>query len=154
MQSALLFLLAVACQSAVLLVPANFRNISSALLNANRGDTIEVSEGTYTGPENCDLVINKENLKLVAPAGATKTTVDCQLKSRCLRIIGAQSIVVSGFHFRNGQAPATPPELSSPPFVTRRSVPSEQIQVKLFKVIQSKMFREKTEGWKSEAEYG
>ena len=98
-------------------VPADFRNISAALAAAAPGDTVSLSAGTYTGPANCNLLINKNNITLVGVDGPAVTVIDCERKSRCVAIVGAQSVTVSGLWLRNGEAPGSPTD----PLGTTRS---------------------------------
>ena len=53
------------------LVPIPYTTIQEAINAAVDGDTIIVSDGTYTG----DLVVNKANLTLKSVSGADNTTI-------------------------------------------------------------------------------
>lgn len=47
-------------QGRTIIVPDNYSTIESAIANASNGDTIFVRDGTYEGPVNQTLVINKQ----------------------------------------------------------------------------------------------
>lgn len=92
--------------------PAAVSGISGAMLNATENDVVILAAGEYTGPSNCDLVINKNNLTLVGKDGSGRVTINCALKSRCLSVLGVTGVKITGITFKNGQAPKTPMETS------------------------------------------
>ena len=95
------------CHAAVLTVSDPSLGIKPALNASSQGDTVRVLAGLYTGPQNCDLVMDKPDVTLVAPDGPEKTIVDCgSSRSRCLSIFGVGA-KVSGLSFVNGEAPGT-----------------------------------------------
>ena len=97
------------CSAAVWTVSDPTLGIKPALNASVSGDTIRVLAGTYTGPQSCDLVIDKAGITLEAPDGPERTVVDCKsARSRCLSILGVGGVRVTGFSFLNGQAPGTP----------------------------------------------
>ena len=103
-----------ASSAAVLTVSDPLLGIKPALNASLPGDTIRVFAGTYTGPQSCDLVIDKPDITLEAPDGPERTVVDCKsARSRCLSILGVGGVRVTGFSFLNGEAPGTPAEATA-----------------------------------------
>lgn len=78
-------------------------SLRQLISDSSWGATVSVSPGVYSGPENCDLIVDRD-VNLVAPSGAV---LDCGLKSRCLSVLNAATVTVSGFTFKNGAAPNT-----------------------------------------------
>ena len=107
----LVFLCVTSCHAAVWTVSDPSLGIKLALNASSQGDTVRVLAGLYTGPQNCDLVMDKADVSLIGPDGPEKTIVDCgSSRSRCLSIFGVGA-KVSGLSFVNGQAPGTPGKL-------------------------------------------
>lgn len=88
----------------IAVTPFSDGGISGALLNATENDVVTLAVGEYSGPENCDLVIGKNNVSLVGKQGVT---IDCRLQSRCLSILNVTGVRVFGISFKNGQAAGT-----------------------------------------------
>ena len=87
---------------ALLAVPAAATTtLRDLVANAQPGATIFLQPVLYSGPANCDLVINK-SLSLVSTAGQAE--LDCQGQSRCMRVTGGASVTVIGLTLRNGNA--------------------------------------------------
>ena len=85
---------------AVLVVPTS-TTLRDLIDNAQPGATILLQPIIYSGPANCDLVINK-SLSLVSTAGQAE--LDCLGQSRCMRVTGGASVTVVGLTLRNGNA--------------------------------------------------
>lgn len=102
--SVLFFLLLDFALTAVLRVPDDFADIKLAALAALPYDTIQISPGVYSGPRNCDIIVDKPNLHFVGSAGPETTVIDCSHQSRCISILGVNSSL-SGLHLKNGAAP-------------------------------------------------
>lgn len=109
---ALLLLLApatsVTLQAATLRVgPTHeYATIGAALTQAASGDTILVSSGTYSGPDNRGLNFENRDVALVSETGAASTIIDCEGLDRALEfhLYARSTAVVDGFTIRNGSA--------------------------------------------------
>ena len=86
---------------ASLAVPTTTTTLRDLIDNAQPGATILLQPVIYSGPANCDLVINK-SLSLVSTGGQAE--LDCQGESRCMRVTGGASVTVVGLTLRNGNA--------------------------------------------------
>ena len=69
--------------------------------SAQSGATIVLQPVIYSGPANCELVINK-SISLVSVSG--QTILDCLGASRCVRVTGGASVTIVGLRLRNGNA--------------------------------------------------
>jgi predicted outer membrane repeat protein len=58
--------------------PADFNNIQEAVDDANEGDTILVSDGTYTGNGNRDIDFKGKNIIVKSQNGAETCIINCQ----------------------------------------------------------------------------
>ena len=57
--STIVSVLPVKAEAKTIIVPDDYPTVSSAVRNAKDGDTVFFRKGTYEGPENQTLVINK-----------------------------------------------------------------------------------------------
>ncbi|RJS73941.1 hypothetical protein CW714_02375, partial [Methanophagales archaeon] len=81
------------CEKGVWYVPYDYSTIQAAINAAFSGDTIIVSDGTYT--EN--IKVNKSNLTIISENGADKTIVNASNPDDCALEITANSTNISGF---------------------------------------------------------
>lgn len=100
---ALLLILQVVLSSAAVLRVDQSTSLQSVLSQSSPGDTLSVQPGIYSGPEYCNLLIEKEGIRLFAPAGPGQTILDCGHQSRCIMVSGV-SVEISGLTLRNGEA--------------------------------------------------
>ncbi len=108
MFSILILLLLIHSSSCITIrVPQDFPSISAAVSAVDRGGTINVDAGTYTGPENCNVVIDKPLIM----RGSGSTIVNCDRTSmRCViisRVIDG-AVWIDGMDFINGVSPFVP----------------------------------------------
>lgn len=101
------------CES-TLLVPAQFPTIRSAILNADDGDTILVGPGTWSGPENSNLVVHDKTVQIIAEQGPLATTIDTNYAARAFVLTatpryGINRTRVEGFAIRRAQTPIADP---------------------------------------------
>ncbi len=103
----LIFLLCGNAYGRTVRVPGDYSLIQSAIASAQNGDTVLVSDGTYTGPGNTNLDLMGKAIVLKSENGPEKCIIVGQGASRGFYFRnkeGAQT-VVSGFTIRNGYAP-------------------------------------------------
>jgi hypothetical protein len=74
--------------------PADFNNIQAAIDDSNNGDTIIVSDGTYTGYGNRDIDFLGKEITLRSVNGPEHCIIDCN---------GTESEPHRGFYFHNGE---------------------------------------------------
>ncbi len=79
-------------QAAIIHVPADYPTIQQAIDAAVAGDTVQVSDGTYTGSGNVDLDFNGKAITVTSENGPAACTIDCQSVDR-----------VSGFYFHSSE---------------------------------------------------
>ena len=91
-----------------IVVPLERPTIQSAVDVANRGDTILVVDGTYTGPGNRDIVFSGKSVVLMSENGAEATIIDLQGSVDVPHLgfdfadVDESSTVIDGFTIRNG----------------------------------------------------
>ncbi|NIP27242.1 MAG: hypothetical protein GWN67_22775 [Phycisphaerae bacterium] len=98
-----IFLLGMACTAASARTiyvdddgPADFNTIQAAIDDANDGDTIIVSDGTYTGDGNRDIDFLGKAITLRSENGPDNCIINCQ---------GSSSNPHRGFTFHSGEGP-------------------------------------------------
>jgi len=74
--------------------PADFNTIQAAINDANDGDTIIVSDGTYTGDGNRDIDFLGKAITLRSENGPENCIIDCQ---------GSEDDLHRGFYFHSGE---------------------------------------------------
>src|SRR5690242_15536142 len=97
---------AVAGQSIVIHVPADYSTIQAAINAAGNGDVIQVSPGTYT--ENLNFL--GKAIQVTGLQGPTATIIDGNQAGSVVSFVsgeGPQS-VLSGFTLQNGKAGGSP----------------------------------------------
>jgi hypothetical protein len=94
------------CPAVPLLVPSNFATIQLAIDAANPGDTVLVSNGTYTGAGNKNLDFGGKNIVLISENGPGLTTIDCEDSGRAIAFENGEdsTSVMEGFKIVNGNA--------------------------------------------------
>jgi parallel beta-helix repeat protein len=97
----LIFLLGMACTAASARTiyvdddgPADFNTIQAAIDDSNDGDTIIVSDGTYTGNGNRDIDFLGKAVTLRSEYGPQNCIIDCQ---------GSEADKHRGFYFHSGE---------------------------------------------------
>ena len=95
--------------AATLRVPAQYATIQQALTAGQAGDTIEVSNGTYTGSNNTNLNFGGKDMTLRSTGGAENCIIDCQQAARGFLFDDDETLaaVVDGFTIRNGRTTGT-----------------------------------------------
>lgn len=84
-----------------------FCKIQDGIDPSGAGDTVKVSDGTYTGAGNRDLYFGGRLLTLHSENGPDTCIIDCEGKGRGFIFESGESgIVVEGFTVRNGSATA------------------------------------------------
>ena len=83
--------------AATLTVPAQYATIQAAINAAVNGDTVLISNGTYTGPGNVDIDLSGKNLTVTSQNGAATTIIDCG---------GSASANHRGFYLHSGETSA------------------------------------------------
>jgi hypothetical protein len=88
-------------------VPADYPNIQAAIdAAANSKDTVvtvQVADGTYTGPENVNLLIQGRSINIEG-SGPDSCIIDCQGSGRAFTFKGVETneSVLSGFTIKGG----------------------------------------------------
>lgn len=74
-------LLVIPCQGKVITVdddgPADFKNVQTAIDDANDGDTVIVADGTYTGPGNYNIRFKGKAISVMSANGPEYCIIDC-----------------------------------------------------------------------------
>ena len=83
--------------------------IQEGVTAASSGDSVLVAPGTYTGPQNRDILFGGKDVYLVSEAGAELTIIDCQHAGRAFVLAGSEppTTTIEGFTVLNGVAPST-----------------------------------------------
>ncbi|MCD4652730.1 hypothetical protein K8T06_02215 [bacterium] len=84
--------------AATVRVPEDWATIQQGIDRADDGDTVSVADGTYTGPENVDLVLRGKSIILTSRNGAQNCIIDCQ---------GTQNDPHRGFNLDQGETETT-----------------------------------------------
>ena len=79
-----------------------YPNIQAAVNAAATGDIIFIHPGTYTGPGNRDIVINRD-LELRAAEGPGTVAIDCENAMRGFEL-EYTNVIIDGLTIRNGSA--------------------------------------------------
>ncbi len=83
-----------------ILVPQTYTTIQEAITEAQAGDTIVVSAGTYVMNKAFDIDINKE-IKLKSASGPTSTIIDCNGYDGCIKFSSVNNASLEGFTIKN-----------------------------------------------------
>lgn len=104
--------------------------IRNAIAKLNASDVLQLGPGVFAGEKNCDLRLGPLDDISIVGAGRGRTVIDCLgSRKRCLTIYGARRTVVSGIHFRNGEATVHESSAKSerPVLHMERQKPSKQL---------------------------
>lgn len=84
--------------------PADFNNIQAAIEDANDGDEIIVTDGTYTGDGNRDIDFLGKAIVVRSENGPDSCVIDCQNLSRAFYFHNGEDAnsVLDGFTMTNG----------------------------------------------------
>ena len=90
------------------LVPSQYATIQAAINAAANGDTVLISDGTYTGPGNVDLDFGGRNITVTSQNGPATTIIDCggttTVDHRSFYLhSGETSAVISGFTIQHAE---------------------------------------------------
>lgn len=111
-----LFLFPISLCGGVINVPGDYVSISAAVNASSAGEMVVISQGVFSGHENCGIFINKP--LILKGAGPSKTVVDCGGTGlRCVEmenVVG--QVVIDGIQFSNGISP----QLYLPSISTKR----------------------------------
>jgi len=87
------------------LVPTDATTIQDAVDITGPGDEILLADGTYTGPGNVDILVDRGIRIASASGNATACIVDCQGAGRGFRFVGVGGeAILEGVTVRNGMA--------------------------------------------------
>ena len=86
------------------LVPDNYPTIQAAIDDATDGDTIIVSDGTYTGEGNIDIDFKGKSITLKSENGPENCIIDCAKISRAFDFHSGEDSnnIIDGFTIKNG----------------------------------------------------
>ncbi len=87
-------------------VPAEYPTIQAAIDAANFGDTVEIADGTYTGPGNRDLRLYGKPITVRSAGGdPSMCVIDCELSGRGFDLAFQETpaSVIEGLTITNGQ---------------------------------------------------
>ena len=83
-----------------------FLTIHKAIQDSGNGGTIEIADGTYTGPGNVDLDTNGTSLTIQSEHGPASTIIDCSGSSsvdhRGISVISGETVSLTGLTIKNG----------------------------------------------------
>jgi hypothetical protein len=87
-------------------VPGDQPSIGAAIAAAQRGDTVMVADGVYTGPDNRDLTFNGKDIVVRSANGPAACIIDCQNQGRAFEFVDGETraAVVEGFTIQHGNA--------------------------------------------------
>ncbi len=86
------FVIAAPASAKDLLVPKEYKTIQAAIDDANKGDTVIVADGTYTGRGNRDIEFKGKAITVMSERGPENCIIDCQ---------GSDAQQHRGFHFHS-----------------------------------------------------
>ncbi len=94
----------------------DFPTIADAVAAAVTGDTVELTDGVFTGPGNRDILISGIQLTVRSQSGsAASTTIDCEANAAFRRrgfLLESAELRLENVRIRNGFAPGTADESS------------------------------------------
>ena len=82
-------------------VPADQVSLNAAVAAAASGDTIRVWPGTYSGPENRNIVIDALDLVVITTDGAAATVIDAEDLGLGFDVRNGSDVLIRGFTIRN-----------------------------------------------------
>ncbi len=98
----LVLTLALAAQAtgASWVVPTEKPNLREALAACSNGDSVVVEDGTYSGPDNRDLIVPQLDLVLRSRGGPTLCTIECDMGENWLYVFDTEQpheVLIDGF---------------------------------------------------------
>ncbi|MBN1552245.1 right-handed parallel beta-helix repeat-containing protein, partial [bacterium] len=111
--------------ASVIHVPSEYSTIQSGIDAALAGDTVLVSQGTYSGSGNTDLDYHGKSIHVVSESGPEMCVIDCEGMSRGIAFRSGEGndAYFAGFTIYHGEAQGIPPEDSGGGILCRSASP-------------------------------
>ena len=98
------FILTIIAEARTILVPSQYPDIQTGIINAVDGDTVLVADGIYTGEGNKDLDFGRRAIVVISENGPVNCIIDCESNGRGFFFHSGENSnsVVAGFTILNG----------------------------------------------------